>query len=124
MKRLALTVAAAGALALPAAAHAGCWATVGLTPRPDGVHAGKAWHVKLTVKQHGRTLLADAKPTVTIADPEGAKTVVRARKTPRKGVYAARVVFPAAGVWTLTVFDGFVPSCGRDHTFSPVTVLP
>jgi hypothetical protein len=124
MKRLLLTVAAAAALALPGTAAAGCWATVGLSSLPKGLHAGDAWTVNVTVKQHGNKLLAGAKPTLTIVNADGVETVFRARATARKGVYRTRVVFPTAGRWTFTVFDGFVPSCGREHTFAPVSVLP
>jgi hypothetical protein len=124
MKRLALILIAGGTLALPAAAQAGCWATVGLSSLPKDVHAGQPWSVAITVKQHGRTLLPNAKPAITIADAAGAKTTVQARKTQRRGVYRANVVFPSAGRWTYTVFDGFLPSCASDHAFAPVTILP
>jgi hypothetical protein len=123
MKRLVLILIGAGAMVLPSAAPAGCWATVGLSSMPDGTHAGEAWNVAITVKQHGRTLLANARPTVTIARRGASERVFQARKTARKGVYRASVVFPTAGAWTFTVFDGFLPRCGRDHTYAPATIL-
>jgi hypothetical protein len=122
MKPIAFTLTAVAALLLAGTAQAGCWATVGLSSMPKGIGAGEPWNVAITVKQHGRTLLANAKPTVTITSASNRATVVKARKTARKGIYRARVVFPAAGVWNVKVFDGFVPSCGSDHTFPAVTV--
>ena len=122
MKPIALILTAAATLALASTAQAGCWATVGLSSLPNGIGAGDQWNVAITVKQHGRTLLSNAKPTVTITSPAGKKTVVRAQKTARKGVYRARVVFPTAGDWRFTVFDGFVPSCGREHTYAKLTI--
>lgn len=125
MKRIALLLVAAAVLTPSAAARAGgCWATVGLSSLPKGLHAGDAWSVRITVKQHGFRPLADARPRVTITSAAGRKTVVRAVRTARTGVYRARVVFPSAGRWTYTVYDGFEPHCGREHTFAPVTVLP
>ena len=64
MKKLFVFVAAVvAALAVTAAASAGCMATVGLssTPKP-GLAAGKPWVVTLRVLQHGERIL------VTIVD--------------------------------------------------------
>ena len=122
MKPIAFSLTAVATLTLAATAQAGCWATVGLSSLPNGLGAGDQWNVAITVKQHGRTLLANAKPTVTITSTAGKKTVVRAQKTARKGVYRARVVFPTAGDWRYTIFDGFVPSCGSEHTYPKVTI--
>ena len=44
MKRLILVLAVVAALAIPGAAWAGCWATVGLSSLPKpGLQAGKPW---------------------------------------------------------------------------------
>ena len=123
MTQRTLILAAALLLAAPASAEAGCWATAQLSSLPTGMHAGTTWKLDITVKQHGRRLLPTAKPTVTIADADGAETVFRARKTGRLGVYRASVVFPSAGRWSYTVFDGFVPMCAREHSFPAVTIL-
>jgi hypothetical protein len=122
MRPRVLILAIAVLLAAPAAAEAGCWATVKLSSVPTDTRAGTPWKVDITVKQHGVRLLKNAKPTVTIADADGSETVFRARKTGRLGVYRASVVFPAPGRWSYTIFDGFVPSCGQNHTFPLVTV--
>jgi hypothetical protein len=122
MRILALLLTTTAALALSASAQAGCWATVGLSSLPNGVRAGEPWSVAITVKQHGRTLLPDAKPMVKLTSPSGRKTVFRAKKTDDVGVYRARVVFASPGEWRFSVFDGFFPSCAHEHTYAKVTI--
>src|SRR3954462_14317041 len=60
------TAAAAIALAvaLPATAAAGGFATLGLSSLPDGTAPGRPWHVTLTILQHGRPPMADLTPAV------------------------------------------------------------
>jgi hypothetical protein len=121
VRRLAL-VAAAAALALPAVAWAGGWATVKLSSTPAGAVAGAPWKVRITVLQHGQTPLADVNPVVRIRKGQLTKAFP-ARPTATTGVYAARVVFPAPGVWRYSVWDGFVAYGGaRTHTYAPVKV--
>jgi len=43
-----------------------------------------------------------------------------ARPTATTGVYRARVVFPRAGTWKWTIWDGF----SRTHTYTPVKIAP
>ena len=130
MKRLLVSflgvaaVAVAGAAQSAQAAEAGCWATVGLSSLPTpGLQAGEPWIVTIRVLQHGRTPLAGAKPEVRIRNRAGKLTVFRARATARVGSYRARVVFPTAGRWSLSVYDGFVPSCASVHTFKSVVIV-
>src|SRR5262252_8170221 len=105
-----VAVAAVGALALalPGAASAGGFATVGLSSLPDGTAPGRPWHVTLTILQHGRTPMSDLRPSVRVASPDG-QTVrtFAARRAGKPGTYTADVVFPSAGRWTYTVDDGF-----------------
>jgi hypothetical protein len=119
-----LFIAVAVGLVAPGAAQAGCWATVTLSSVPGELRAGDTWAVDLTVKQHGRRPLPDAKPTITVRSAGGAARVVPARKTSRVGVYRASVSFPRAGRWTYAIYDGFVPHCGRTHTYPAVQVRP
>ena len=49
----AIGTTTAVALALPGAAGAGGFATVGLSSLPDGTPPGTPWHVTLTILQHG-----------------------------------------------------------------------
>lgn len=126
MRRLAI-LASVGlvTLALAGTAQAGCMATVGLSPMPKaGIQAGQPWLVSVKVLQHGRTPLAGARPVVRIRSAAGRLVRFPARPTATRGVYRARVVFPAAGRWGLSVYDGFpVAECARIHTFSPVAVI-
>jgi hypothetical protein len=116
-RRLVLLITLAAGMAIPAAAHAGGWATVGLSSPPDGAQKGKPWVVDLTVLQHGRTPLVGVKPKVEIR--RGAERVeFVAVPTARDGVYRARVTFPAAGRWRYAVDDGF----SAKHAFGSVDV--
>ena len=126
MKKLLVFVATVVAgLTLAGVAYAGCWATVGLssTPKPD-LAAGKPWVVTIRVLQHGRTPMADAKPEVRIRNAAGKLFTFKARPTAKVGSYRARVVFPAAGRYTLGVYDGFPYSaCAKVHTFKSVLIV-
>ena len=123
MKKL-LLVAAVLTLVLPGPAQAGCWATVGLAPLPPpGLQAGEAWTPVVRVLQHGRTPMRDAKPEVRVRTTDGKLLAFKAKLMARAGSYRARVVFPAAGRYSLAVYDGFPYSaCAREHTFRSVTI--
>lgn len=121
---LVLTVSVA-ALAFAGVAQAGCWSTVGISPLPPaGLQAGQPWVVTIRVLQHGRTPMPDAKPEVRIRNADGKLFVFKARKTAKVGSYRARVVFPAAGRYSLGVYDGFpFTQCARVHTFKSVLIV-
>jgi YtkA-like len=109
-RRAILLIAAAAALAalaLPAASTAGGWATVGLETLPAGVGAGETWMAEATILQHGQTPLEGVKPRVLIDDNQGGRRAFAAAPTGEPGVYRARVVFPQAGSWRVSVEDGF-----------------
>ena len=125
MKKSLLAVAVvAMALLVPGVAQAGCMATVGLSSLPKpGLQAGEPWIVTIRVLQHGRTPMPDAKPEVRIRNSTGKLIRFSAKPTARVGSYRARVVFPAAGVYKLGVYDGFpYAECARVHTFKPVVI--
>ena len=117
------------ALALAAEATAGCFATAGLTAPPSTVGPGDTWTARVTVKQHGVRPIPDAQPTVTIVGEDGARKTFAAKPTDKVGVYAASVVFPTSGQWSLEANDGFVAreqgqtwDCSTTHTFGSVTI--
>ena len=118
MRRLVAALAIAAVL-LPAAALAGGWATVQLSSTPKGTQAGTPWVVNLTVLQHGVTPLAGVRPEIRFAQGT-LRRAFTARPTGKTGVYRARVVFPRAGTWRWTIWDGF----SREHTYSPVRIAP
>lgn len=126
--------AVVAALVAAGSASAGCWATVGLAPPPAGLAAGTVWTAEITVLQHGRNPLPDARdatPRVAIVrESTGEEQTFTAIATdPAKGLYQAEVVFPSPGTWTYTVFDGFTSwngepaPCEQAHTFAPVTIV-
>ena len=100
MRRSLLPFPLALVLALDAAAsaHAGGFATVGLSSTPDGVAPGKPWNVEITVLQHGRTPLDGLTPRVQIRSGDKTREFA-AKPAGKKGVYRAAVVFPQAGRW-------------------------
>ena len=122
MRRLLLTVALV-ALAAPASALAGGWATAGLSP-PEGVGAGDTWNADVTILQHGRTPLAGVSPTVTIRNvATGNEKTFTAKPTGEIGVYRAKVVFPTAGKYSYKVYDGFTQYGGaQTHSFGTFSV--
>jgi hypothetical protein len=121
MTRFTLVAAAAlAALVIaPATSLAGGWATVGLSPLPDGARPGEPWVVELTVLQHGRTPLEGVQPQVQIGRPDrGTERSFGAIPTGRPGVYRARVVFPSPGEWSYSVDDDF----SQLHEFGSVRI--
>jgi YtkA-like len=117
--RIVLIVAIAAALAVPATAGAGGWATVGFDPPPEGLQPGEPWEVDLTVLQHGRTPLEGVQPRVIVEEEAGdGQAAFQARPTDKPGVYRATVVFESAGTWTIAVDDDFAAT----HRFPGVQI--
>jgi hypothetical protein len=123
MKRLLIGLALV-ALALPASALAGGWATAGVGPPDDGIGPGDTWNAKVTILQHGNpeTPLMGVIPTLTIKNGSTTKTF-KGTKTDADGVSVIKVVFPSAGKWSYAVYDGFSEYGGATtHKFAPVTI--
>lgn len=117
--RWCIALAMAAALAAPASAEAGGWATVTLSSTPDGLRPGETWVVDIEILQHGKTPAAGLRPALTVR--EGAGGVSRSvpvRPTRRPGTYRARVELPRPGIWEYVVQDGF----GQTHTYPPVDI--
>jgi hypothetical protein len=109
-------------LTAPAVAHAGGFATVGLSSTPDGLHAGQPWKVELTILQHGRTPLRGLRPQIVTRDADGNRTTFRAHPAGRAGRYAATVRFSKPGQWSYFVYDGFGDATPR--TYPAVLIRP
>src|SRR5215212_2587461 len=109
-------------LTAPAVAHAGGFATTGLSSTPDGLRAGQPWKVELTILQHGRTPLSALRPEIVTRDADGNRTTYAARPTGKSGRYAATVRFPRAGQWTYFVYDGF--NNATPTTYPAVVIKP
>jgi hypothetical protein len=119
--RLTLLAAIAAALAIPAFASAGGWATVGLDPPPDGLAVGEPWEAELTILQHGRAPLDGLRPEVIVRPDDGdvaKEKVFVARPAGKPGVYRANVTFDSPGVWRYFVNDDFAAT----HSFKPVRI--
>lgn len=123
MKRLLISLALV-ALAAPAGAFGGGWATAGLSPPDGGVGAGDTWNAEVTILQHGVTPLSGVSPTVTIRNKAiGSSKTFAATPTDKPGVYLAKVVFPSEGTWSYEVYDGFGEYGGaKTHTFGAVSI--
>lgn len=89
-------------LLLVATVHAGGWAVRTVVDVPDYAVAGKPLLVTFMVRQHGVTPMVDLTPAVEAKS--GTDTVkTKAVATKRTGEYAARVVFPRPGTWTIEI---------------------
>lgn len=121
MRRLLIGLTLA-ALALPAGATAGGWATAGVTPPNDGVGPGDTWNAQITILQHGMTPLNGVSPTVTIRQGSTVKTF-KATPAGEPGKYVAKVVFPSGGNWNYEVYDGFTQYGGaQTHHFPAIAI--
>jgi hypothetical protein len=118
MRYLIALATLAAALALPATAGAGGWATIGFAPLPDDVQPGQSWKPELTILQHGVTPLDGLSPTITITGAEE-DVVFTATPTGEPGKYVANVVFPSAGSWGIAIDSSFGES---RLTYGPVAI--
>ncbi len=127
MRYLIALAALVGALAAPAAAPGGGWATVQLEALPADIEAGGAWNARLTVLRHGETPTDGAAPTITIAGPKGEAETFAAHPTGETGVYEAEVVFASAGTWSFEISDGLHATgygVSTSTTYPPVEIGP
>jgi hypothetical protein len=118
--RLLLAVAALVALAFPATAVAGGWATVQVSPPPGGIDPGEPWRATMVVKQHGITPLDDAAPSILIDNGRGEAQQFFAEHAGRPGTYVVNVTFPSKGTWKARVFDGWTDA--TPHRLAPIEV--
>jgi hypothetical protein len=124
MRYLIAVATIAAALIASSSASAGGWATVGLDPPfpPGGTGAGETWDTNMTILQHGLTPLTGLSPTITITlEDTGRTETFAATETDEPGMYAASVVFPEAGPWTIVADSTFGES---RLTYGPVTIEP
>ena len=107
------------ALAFPATALGGGYATLGLQSLPEGVEPGDTWTAEFTVLAHGRTPFLDGHPSVTLQRSGGEVIdTFPARLVNKSGLYRAQVTFPESGRYEYVIDDGY----SQRHTFPPVTV--
>jgi hypothetical protein len=119
MRRWIGSLALALALAVPATAVGGGYATLGLQSLPEGIEPGETWTAEFTVLAHGRTPFVDGHPSVIVRSSDGDLVgTFPARLVNQDGLYRARVVFPEAGRYDYVIDDGY----SQRHTFPQVTV--
>ena len=107
------------ALAFPATALGGGYATLGLQSLPEGIEPGETWTAEFTVLAHGRTPFVDGHPSVTVRDSGGELVgSFPGRLVNKSGLYRAEVVFPENGRYEYVIDDGY----SQRHTFPAVTV--
>ena len=123
MRKLVVFAAFAALVAAPAALAKE--RNLALTGKPSVTTAGKASQVTITVTRD-RQPDAGRSPIVRLISTSAVSTSSRvvnivARATTKMGVYRARVVFPSAGTWRVTVIDA---TTGRAYAFGTTRVLP
>ena len=110
MKR-ALGVLALGGLLTAATPTAfGGWAVVTLLDVPEYLEAGRPTTIAFKIRQHGRTLLFDRSPTVTMHAADAGfvsrmfkRDRVHAERISSHGVYEASITPDEVGEVTLTI---------------------
>jgi hypothetical protein len=118
VRRLLLLVPLVLVLVAAPPAFGGGFATVGLSSTPAGIAAGQPWKVDITVLAHGRTPVEGMPATVRIRSGDTVEEFAT-KETGTPGVYHTDVVFPAAGVWSYEVVDGYIQQV---HTFPDVRI--
>lgn len=98
-------------LLLPAAAHAGGWASAGVLNPPQDIKAGETWRAEIEILQHGRSPMPGLTPAVIV----GGDRFEAAPVPGRAGVYTANVRFPRSGRIDYRIDDGFTNV--EAHTF-------
>ena len=123
MRKVVAFAALAALVAAPAAIAKE--RNLALTGKPSVTTAGKASQVTVTVTRDKQPD-AGRSPIVRLVSSSSVSTSSRvvnivARATTKMGVYRARVVFPSAGTWRVTVIDA---TTGRAYAFGTTRVLP
>jgi hypothetical protein len=119
-----------GLVMLPAAVVLrGGWAVVTVDTMPEYAVAGEPFTLQYAVRQHGMTLLSGLAGSVRAtsggqAATEAAGKLLTAAVSPaspfKPGRYAATIVLPSPGDWTLTIHSGFG---GSESALPPIRAI-
>jgi hypothetical protein len=113
MRKLIVALGAAALLTAPAALAKERNITVIV---PTSSKAGKAVMATISVKMDGRYTPGKT-PVIRIINSAGKVVTIRSLPTAKAGIYRARLMFPAAGVWRVLVVDR---ETGRSYEFHKV----
>jgi hypothetical protein len=103
-----------------ATALAGGWAVVTVRDLPAYVVAGKPVQLTFAVRSHGQRL---ADGLAGFVEARSGSQLVRANAEPKEpGSYSARLLFPRAGEWQITIDSGYSTNGGGVVRF-PVSVV-
>src|SRR5919106_1827967 len=112
-----LALLAAAALSTAALAKEG---GVELSSVPTGINPGEPWTTDLVLVHGTPELLAQAKPGIQITNLDtGQRIDYPAAPGKGEGVYVVDVVFPEAGTWAYSAYDGVT---GRMYDFPAVEI--
>jgi hypothetical protein len=113
----ALALLAAAALSTAALAKEG---GVELSSVPTGINPGEPWTTDLVLVDGTPELLAQAKPGIQITNLDtGQRIDYPASPGKGDGLYVVDVVFPEAGTWSYSAYDGVT---GRMYDFPAVEI--
>jgi hypothetical protein len=112
-----LVLLAAAALSATAVAKEG---GVELSSAPVGINPGEPWTTDLVLVDGTPELLADAEPGIQITNLDTGRQIdYPAAAGKGDGVYTVDVVFPEAGTWAYSAYDGVT---GRTYEFPAVEI--
>jgi hypothetical protein len=112
-----LALLTAAALSTSALAKEG---GVELSSTPVGTSPGEPWTPNLILIDGSPELVAQARPGIQITNLDtGQRIDYTAKPLTKDGVYTVRVVFPEAGTWSYSAYDGVT---GRMYEFPAVEI--
>jgi hypothetical protein len=129
---LSALICAAALIFLASPAHAGGWATVGITAKPEQIYAGQPFTVEFMVWQHGNkpvhNLVWDnnrripVTPRVRLSSADGQqKAAFEAVPAKKLGLFTAEITLPDDGEWHWSIMPD--PLVGATK-LEPLTALP
>src|SRR5918999_1300809 len=93
---------------------------VELSSVPTGINPGDPWTTDLVLVDGSLEMLAQAKPGIQITNLDtGQRIDYPAAPGKGKGVYVVEVIFPEAGTWGYSAYDGVT---GMLYEFPPVEI--
>lgn len=113
-----LALVTAAALSTAALAKEG---GVELSSTPIGKQPGEPWTTSLTLIDGTPEMIAQAKPGIQVTNLDTGRQIDYPAKAAGKGdgVYTVRVVFPEAGTWVYSAYDGVT---GRMYEYPAVEI--